>query len=320
MDVDYVSLGNIIIDDIVLPSGETHMNTLGGGGTHAIVGMRVWTDRLGFVATVGPDFDPAHRAILASYGMDLSGIITRSGQPTARAWQIFEPDERRIEIFRTSEEAFECTKPTFEEMPPHYLRARGFHLLWGTLEELLDLVGRLRAANGDLILLWEPSPAHIEGDRDLIRALLQRVDIVSPNYDEAARMTGQDGVETILEELLAWGASVVGLRLGAEGSAVAAREDGGIWKIPAVPPAVFVDVTGAGNAYCGGFLVGYGETGNPFIASLYAAVSASFALEQFGIPHIDGAVGREARRRLEELRHQVRRASDEHHVAVISDQ
>lgn len=300
--VNYVSFGNIIIDDIVLPSGETHMNTLGGGGTHAIVGMRVWTNQPGLVATVGPDFDPAHRAMLASYGMDMSGIITRPGEPTARAWQIFEPDERRIEIFRTSEKAFERAKPRFEEMPPHYLQARGFHLLWGTLEELLDLVGQLRAANGDVILLWEPSPSHVDGGRDLIHALLCQVDIVSPNYSEANRMTGRTGVEAIVEELLSWGASIVGLRLGADGSAAGTRQDGRVWRVPAVPPARFVDVTGAGNAYCGGFLVGYGETGDPFTASLYAAVSASFALEQFGIPRVDEAVEQEARRRLEALR------------------
>jgi sugar/nucleoside kinase (ribokinase family) len=43
-----------------------------------------------------------------------------------------------------------------------------------------------------------------------------------------------------------------------------------------------VDVTGAGNAYCGGFLVGLAETGDLAQAGRYGAVSASFALAQFG--------------------------------------
>jgi ribokinase len=52
--------------------------------------------------------------------------------------------------------------------------------------------------------------------------------------------------------------------------------------VPAVPVAGIVDVTGAGNAYCGGFLVGLAETGDLGQAGRYGAVSASFALEQFG--------------------------------------
>ena len=49
----YVTFSNIIIDDIVLWDGSTHMSVLGGSGTHALIGMRVWSDRLGFVASVG---------------------------------------------------------------------------------------------------------------------------------------------------------------------------------------------------------------------------------------------------------------------------
>ena len=99
--VSYVSIGNVIIDDIVLPDGVTHMGVLGGGGTHAIVGMRIWTDEIGFVAAVGSDLLPECREALEAYNIDLSGIVLRSSYQTARAWQIFEWDERRFEIFRT---------------------------------------------------------------------------------------------------------------------------------------------------------------------------------------------------------------------------
>jgi hypothetical protein len=54
---DYITFSNIIIDDIVLWDGRTYMGTLGGAGTHALIGMRLWSDRLGFVATIGHDFE-----------------------------------------------------------------------------------------------------------------------------------------------------------------------------------------------------------------------------------------------------------------------
>jgi len=43
-----------------------------------------------------------------------------------------------------------------------------------------------------------------------------------------------------------------------------------------------VDQTGAGNTYCGAFLVGWLETGDLRQAAGYGAVAASFALEVIG--------------------------------------
>ena len=89
MTPHYFSFSNIIIDDIVLWDGRTFMGTLGGSGTHALVGMRVWSDRLGFVASVGPDFQAEHWAQLKRMGLDLRGVIKRPHYHTARAWQLF---------------------------------------------------------------------------------------------------------------------------------------------------------------------------------------------------------------------------------------
>ena len=71
------------------------------------------------------------------------------------------------------------------------------------------------------------------------------------------------------------------LRMGEAGSLVAGQGEAPV-AVPAVPVSRIVDVTGAGNAYCGGFLVGLAETGDLGQAGRYGAVSASFALEQFG--------------------------------------
>lgn len=48
-----------------------------------------------------------------------------------------------------------------------------------------------------------------------------------------------------------------------------------------------VDVTGAGNAFCGGYAYGWVKTqGNAVESAYYAAVSASYAVEQMGMPSI----------------------------------
>lgn len=295
---DYLTFSNIIIDDIVLSDGRTFMGTLGGAGTHALIGMRVWSDRLGFVATIGPDFEPAYWEQLDRLGLDRRGIVTRPGYQTARAWQLFEPDERRIEIMRTDLADFFKFTPYFADMPPDYAQARGIHLQWGeTFEELIELLDQLRAANPKVCLVWEPTLEHLNRGADAFGAILRRLDLLSPDLGEARTLTGRDDPLEMADTLLAWGAPCVAIRMGANGSLVRAAGEPG-WRIPAVPPAALVDVTGAGNAYCGGFLVGLGEGLETREAALRGTVSASFAIEQFGVPHFEAATFAEAERRL----------------------
>jgi len=142
-------------------------------------------------------------------------------------------------------------------------------------------VERLRNENVRLIL-WEPCSLMDPDKRSDFANMLAEVDIVSPDLDGAAGLYGLDSPTEIVTSLLDDGARVVALRMGARGSLVG-TSDGQRYEVPVCHTEV-VDVTGAGNAYCGGFLVGYAETGDAWTAGLYAAVSASFALEQFG-PH-----------------------------------
>ena len=296
MKPDYVAYSGLIIDDIVLTDGRTFFNTLGGSGTHALVGMRVWSDRLGYFAAVGFDFSRDHREQLERLGVDLRGLIERDGYPTARAWQLFEPDERRVEVFRTDIEDFYRHEARFEEMPPDYLEARGYHLHFGTLAQTAELVDMLRAVNPTACLVWEPTALQFTGTGDEFHAVLSRVDLVSPDLDEARQMTGQSTADGMADTLLGWGVPTVALRMGARGSLVATA-GGDVYTVPAVPTTV-IDTTGAGDAYCGGFLVALSAGVNVVEAGARAAVSASFAIEQFGVPMIGEQTFIEAERRL----------------------
>ena len=144
-------------------------------------------------------------------------------------------------------------------------------------------------------------PQHLPGFQEA----LPQADIFSPNLEESALLLGEQDPERILERYLAMGARVVALRMGAEGSLVAQAGDERRWHIPAAPARV-VDVTGAGNSYAGGFLVGYARTGDPRLAGLHGAVSASFTVEQFGMPPITPDITQRAQERLRALEGKVR--------------
>jgi ribokinase len=67
-------------------------------------------------------------------------------------------------------------------------------------------------------------------------------------------------------------------------------------------------VTGAGDAYCGGFLVGLHQTGDPLEAALMGSVSASLVIEGTGALYALEALPDLAQARLHAMRQSVGRA------------
>jgi sugar/nucleoside kinase (ribokinase family) len=294
---DYCSIGNIIIDDILVWDDRVFLNQLGGSGTYAVSGMRVWNERLGFVAYVGHDFSEAHREKLCALGVNLSGILTNQAGSTSRAWQIFRPDEERIEVFRTKEAVEHKRTPIFDLIPHDFLDARGFHIYWdGSLDEFACMLPILRSQNPGMKIVMEPATAHLECGANEFQKVLPMVDLFSPNTMEGEQITGKSDPLEIVETFLKWGAPLVSIRMGKLGSLVKSRNGEG-WHVPAVVKKI-VDVTGAGNAYCGGFLVGLGDGLSVREAALRAAVSASFAIEQFSVPVFDNHLTAERTERL----------------------
>jgi sugar/nucleoside kinase (ribokinase family) len=128
-------------------------------------------------------------------------------------------------------------------------------------------------------------PAARPLDDEELGTLLTACDIFSPNIAEAVSLVGAGDPQTLVRRLAAAGASLIALRMGADGSLLYHPQDDQLLHIPAVPVGV-VDPVGAGNAYCGAFLVAWLETADLRAAGQRAAVAASFLVEQYGLPPI----------------------------------
>jgi len=105
--------------------------------------------------------------------------------------------------------------------------------------------------------------------------------------------------EEVCRRYRAMGARIIALRMGTQGSLSLScpetpdplsfhkqqldqqlRPDAMVGRFHFVPayPCSVIDATGAGNSYCGGFLVGYLRTRDVLHAALYGTVSASFTV------------------------------------------
>lgn len=293
MTVKYLSLGGLILDDIVFPDGRTAMGSLGGGGVYTAAGMRLWSDRIGLWGRAGPDFD---FGLLAP--LDLENVSVRANeQPTPRAWQLYEEDGHRTQIPRISAEVWWTQLgPTPADLPP-LAGIRGVHMSTRGLEAEPEVVAKLIEAG--LTLSIEPiigadTPAR---QRDTMFECLSLADIFSPGLADARHLLGERPERELLARFAKMGPRLIILRQGARGSLVYDRDTDHHWLVPAARAHV-VDVTGGGNAYCGGFLVGWVEHGDVVRAAARAAISAAITLEQVGPPAITPVLLEEAQARL----------------------
>lgn len=273
---NFVSVGGIFIDDIVYPDGRTSMEILGGGGVHTCAGIMVWNEKPGLVATIGLQMPPTLLARMTR-DFDMQGVL-EVPYPQIRAWQLFEWDGKRTEIFRVEVSTPFMDEPQPEQMPASYHDAKAVSVL----RNGADVANWKKRFSNDSIIMWEPEQAYMIADNraDFV-ATLPHTDIVSPNLLESSLVYGISDPHILIDMMLNDGATIVSLRMGDKGSLVASR--GTRYHVPAVPVPQIVDQTGAGNTYSGGFLVGWARSRDLKVAGCYGAVSASFALEHVGV-------------------------------------
>lgn len=267
----------IILDDVIFPDGRSAMGRPGGGGLYAVSGMRLWQEHVVIYAAVGPDFDASS---LQEIGLDGRGLIVNE-RPTPRAWQLFEHDGTRTQIPRVTRGDWNAQLVEIVQAEPVDPDIRWAHFLGRGSEIELPRVRQLHAAG--ILLSAEPivgediTPAEL----GIIQECLAYFTIFSPGESELRHLVGDRPVQDQLRELAQFGPRFINLRQGAKGSLVYDSEVDQFWQVPAAPAQV-VDVTGAGNAYCGGFLTGWVSSGSLVQAAAQASVSAAMTIEQIG--------------------------------------
>lgn len=149
-----------------------------------------------------------------------------------------------------------------------------------------------------------------------IEEMLADIDVFMPSDQEVATLFSDARLalgrhsRIDAKRYAAWfaarGPRLVVLKLGSDGALVHERPGGQFWHVPAAPVRV-VDVTGAGDAFCGGFMADFVRSGDPVRAAITGAVSASLAVQDYGALHMLAVTQDEIDRRVALLRSHVRR-------------
>ncbi len=306
--IDYAILGGLREDYCITHDERVRLGELGGNAAYAGAGAALWGQRVGLVSRVGSNYPSRWLEMLSKAGFDLQGVrILPEPQDTRTFYAYRSPEERmdtnpayhfmRIEQqlpkelldYRSSTEGQESTE-TFgplairpEDLPAVVDQARAAHLAPADYLTHSLVPFHLRALGVSLISL-DPSSKYMQPQfTKRLPGLIQDVDVFLPSEAEARAFFEPKPPDMweMAEALASMGCRYVVIKRGASGQIAYDRDSNQRWQIPAYPARV-QDVTGAGDAYCGGFLVGLEQTGDVVEACLRGGVSASIAIEGIG--------------------------------------
>ncbi|KAF7776378.1 hypothetical protein Agabi119p4_4771 [Agaricus bisporus var. burnettii] len=335
----FVTLGLFIVDEFEFkdengePTGKTLKSQIGGGGTYAVIGARMWLPpgRIGMIVDKGYDFPKEIEEKLLGYGEDMWLFRDQPDHPTTRALNSYHGDYRN---FKYLTDRIRITPRDIEGSKLG--RPRYIHFICSPKRAKQILSDIQEVPEWSPTVIYEPIPdSCVPEALPALKEVLPNVHILSPNAEEAlsllsvphspTRTSIEKAAQTFLDFGVAGGQGWVIIRSGQLGAYVKSRGKEGVW-IDAFwteseeDARHVVDVTGAGNSFLGGLAAGLTfSEGDVYEATLFATVSASFAIEQGGLPvmtadpqntDVTNWNGDSPMRRLEKLREKLRKRNE----------
>ena len=297
--VRFLVFGNLTIDDTVMPDGRTAMASVGGNAVYATIGARIWTDDVLMVSRKGVGYPQQVLDSMAKHGFRLDGLLP-SQYHAVRQWQLYDVEGGRTYVPLTSSGSYLENSPAASDIPEGLdAGLQAVHIAPMPMEAQKRLVAWAKARGARIQV--DPHHDFVNGHLGQWKELLPEIDVFMPSREELESLLHK-GID-ILEgarELASYGPAIVAVKLGA-GGALVYKRSGEAWQIPAYSKNP-VDTTGCGDAFCGGFLTAFGETGDPVEAGVRGTVSSSFVLEDFGAEHAFSVDKAEAALRAEYVR------------------
>ncbi len=329
----FIVAGQLRRNYVITSQGKTLLDVPGGGLIYAASGLAVWESGIGLIGRAGEDYPQDWLGAFAQKGFDTRGIhllpeavdlrhfvaypdgdtktidnpvshFARLGLPYPKSLLGYTPPSPQIDS---------RNRPTIltirqSDFPPDYLDATAAHLcpldfLSHTLLPSLLRRGHVTTitldpgANYMTPTFWDDIPVLLNGltaflcSEEKVTNLFQGR---SSDLWEMAETLGSYGCETIV------------IKRGSRGQYLYNSTTKARWIIPAYPIQA-VDPTGAGDAFCGGFLAGYRSTYDPLQAALTGNISAAMTVEGMHPFYALDALPGLAKARLDSLRDTIRK-------------
>ncbi|MEO8545282.1 MAG: carbohydrate kinase family protein [Burkholderiaceae bacterium] len=317
-----VCAGSLTLDNVLTAEGYQLPQSYGGNVLYSALGAHIWHDHVGLVSRAGTDFPAACLEMLAARGLRTEGIRRLASRHGMNVAFCYRPDGSRVRAFPpdaiagiapherqrfidysiasvdTRYAIWTEFAPDDADLPDDWLPAiAALHGAAMPVQRHHAIANRMRQETRAWLQVDSPWYDERTLERDDATRLFAQINAILPSEDDVAKSNPGQTIAATLAHMQRQGAQCIVLKRGALGSRIMPAASAPI-DIPALPGAVVVDPTGAGDAFCGGFLAGMHLTGEPLQAALYGTVSASFAIAAPGIQGLLAASRDQAQERL----------------------
>lgn len=293
-------VGSLAFDSVQTPTGSIEM-ALGGSASYASIAASYFA-RPRVVGIVGEDFTDDHMAKLRDHGVDTLGVERVPGK-TFHWRGRYHSNFKERDTLETALNVFETFDP---EIPDDY-RDAPYVFLGNIAPELqLKVLDQTRGAE---LVAMDTMNFWIESAREALLEVLERVDILIINDEEALQLSGQTSVVDAAAHIRGLGPSHLVIKRGEYGAVLFGP--GATLFVPAMLLANVVDPTGAGDTFAGGFF-GHLSAGGALDRAtlggglLSGTVMASFAVEAFSVDGICSLPATDVAERRERLEGMIR--------------
>jgi len=260
MKFDVIGFGALNVDklyrvDRIAREGEESFaldfqEVPGGSAANTVVGLARLGLKTGYIGKVASDREG--QLLLGDFkkeDVNTDGIvIAKTGRSGVVTGYVDRRGERALYVDPGVNDSLE-----FEEINLEYAgRAKLLHMTSFVGEKPFEAQRRLVNKLHDIQVSFDPGEIYTVKGLAALKPLIKRSLVVFPNQNEVKMLTGRDyeeGSRVLLRE----GARTVAVKLGSRGCYVT---DGGESHLIEPFKTKVVDTTGAGDAFCAGFLYG----------------------------------------------------------------
>jgi len=289
-------VGSVALDSLETPFGRVQ-DAVGGSAVHFAAAASLFAP-VQVVGVVGDDYPLTGLDFLKGRGVDLSGLESLPGE--SFRWS------GRYGHDLSAPETLETRLGVFADFHPRIPESfRSPDLLFlGNIDprlqlEVLDRVETPRLVACDTMNFW------IEGRREELLRLLERVDLLLVNDGELRQLAGDANLFRAARWVQVRGPRRLMVKKGEHGAVLFDGDE--IFFVPGYPLEVLNDPTGAGDSFAGGVMgflhdVDDLSAGTLRRAAVFGSAVGSFAVEDFGVARLSRIGRGEVAGRVRELR------------------
>jgi len=248
----------------------------GGSAANTVVGLARLELKTGFIGKVASDQEG--KLLLDEFrrdGVDVNGIAVSERGRSGSVMGFIDPEgDRALYVDPGVNDQID-----FRDIDLGYVSGTGFlHLASFVGEKPFNAQNQLLEQLSSVKVSFDPGAIYARKGLDTLKPIIKKCHVMFPNGIEVKQLTGQDyreGAKTLTK----LGADIVAVKLGKQGCYITDGKESHLIEAYKVD---VVDTTGAGDAFCAGFLYGLTKRKDLFECGKLGNLVASKCIAKMG--------------------------------------